>query len=187
MCRHWSRVLLRPRGPSLWSGLFCPGPSSLVGPIRPTHRHIAISPSLQLIRDAFAVRERLRRPASSSELSLAIPSRHAVPYVPGEIGIVLIPSTSDSNIGLHRDLSGSALPFILPSVSSRVRISELTGSHSLRPIRLLAPLTDLPGISPSHRSFYTQAFHDSVALLTAGYNYDSLGTSSVDGTFHRLE
>src|SRR5258708_26913578 len=93
------------------------------------------------------------------------------------------PVTSDSNIGLHRDLSGSALPFILPSVSGRARISGLTGSHSLQPVRLLAPLTDLTGISPSHRSFYTQAFHDSVTLLTAGYNFDSHRTSSVDGTF----
>jgi hypothetical protein len=145
-----------------------------------THRDFVVSATYtRCLRCAGAP----RRPASSSELSLTIPSRHAVPYVPGEIEIVLIPSTSDSTIGLHRVLSGSALPFILPSASSRARISGLTGSHSLRPVWLLAPLTDLTGISPSHRSFYTQAFHDSVALLIAGYNYDSLGTSSVDGTF----
>jgi hypothetical protein len=38
-------------------------------------------------------------------------------------------------------------------------------SHSLQPVRLLAPLTDLAGISHSHRSFYAQAFHDSVAVI----------------------
>jgi hypothetical protein len=90
------------------------------------HRDFAVSATYtRCLRCAGAP----RRPASSSELSLAIPSRHAVPYVPGEIGIVLIPSTSDSNIGLHRDLNGSALPLILPSVSDRARISGLTGSH----------------------------------------------------------
>jgi hypothetical protein len=47
-----------PQGPSLSSRLCCPGASSLIGPIRPTRRHTAISPS-RLIRDAFAVRERL--------------------------------------------------------------------------------------------------------------------------------
>ena len=51
-----------PQGLSLRSGLFCPGPSTLIGPIRPTRGHIAISPRLRLIRNAFAVRERLGDP-----------------------------------------------------------------------------------------------------------------------------
>ena len=46
----------------LQTGLFCPGPSPLISPIRPTRGHIAISPTLRLIRDAFAVRERLGDP-----------------------------------------------------------------------------------------------------------------------------
>src|SRR5436309_15851761 len=71
-----------------------------------------------------------RRPASGSGISLLIPSWHAAPYVPGEIGTVLI-QFLDSDIGLRRDLSGSPLPFILPSVSIRPRIAQLTGSHSL--------------------------------------------------------
>ena len=50
-----------PQGPSLGFGLCCPKASSLIGPIRPTRRHTAISPS-RLIRDAFAVRERLGDP-----------------------------------------------------------------------------------------------------------------------------
>ncbi len=33
-----------PQGPSLRTELFCLGPSSLTGPIRPTCRHISISP-----------------------------------------------------------------------------------------------------------------------------------------------
>jgi len=143
------------------------------------HRDFAISVTYtRCLRCAGAP----RRPVSGSELSLRIPSRHAVPCVPGEIEIVLI-QFLDSDIGLHRDLSGSALPFILPSVSSRARISGLTGSHSLRPVRSLAPLTDLTRISPGHRGFYIQAFHESVTLLAAGHHYDSYWTSSVGGTF----
>jgi len=33
-----------PQGSSLESGLFCPSPSSLIDPIRPTRGHIRISP-----------------------------------------------------------------------------------------------------------------------------------------------
>ena len=49
-------------GLSLRFGCFCPGPSTLISPIRPTRGHIAISPSLRLLHDAFAVRERLGDP-----------------------------------------------------------------------------------------------------------------------------
>ena len=79
-----------------------------------------------------------RRPASGSGLLLPIPSRHAVPYVPGETRIALI-QFLDSSMGLRRDPNGSALSLVLPSVSSRSRISGLTGSPLLRPVRSLAP------------------------------------------------
>src|SRR4029077_5403611 len=59
-----------------------------------------------------------RRPTSGSELLLRIPSRHAALYALGEIEIRFIQIT-DSDIGLRRVLSGSALPGILPSASSR--------------------------------------------------------------------
>jgi hypothetical protein len=49
-----------PQGPSLRSGLCCPRPSSLslvlVGPIRPSCRHISISPQCGLYAMPFAVR-----------------------------------------------------------------------------------------------------------------------------------
>src|SRR3954447_9882421 len=51
-------VTLRPQGPSLGSGLCCPGPSSLNRPHPPhsqAHRDFTAE---RLIRDAFAVRER---------------------------------------------------------------------------------------------------------------------------------
>jgi hypothetical protein len=44
-----------------------------------------------------------------------------------------------SGMGLLQNPSSSALPTILPSVSSRARISGLIGSPVLRPVRLLVP------------------------------------------------
>ena len=60
-------------GSSFRSGLCCPGPSALNGPMRPTPRRSSISPT-PLIRDVLAVRHRARprRPESGSVLSLAI-------------------------------------------------------------------------------------------------------------------
>lgn len=115
------------------------------------------------MRERLATREWFR--------ALLLPSRHAVLYVPEEIGIVLI-QFLDSDFGLHRDLNGSALLFILPSASSGARISGLTGSHSPRRVRSLAPVTDLTGTARP-QGFYIQAFHESVTLLAAGYDYDS--------------
>jgi hypothetical protein len=55
-------ILHLPQGPSLGSGLFCPGPSSLSRPHpphSPAHRDFT---AWRLIRDAFAVPERLGDP-----------------------------------------------------------------------------------------------------------------------------
>jgi hypothetical protein len=63
-------VRLRPRGSRSDPGSSVPGHQRLFSPIRPTPGHIAISSSLQLIRDAFAVREWLEslRAAAPYEL-----------------------------------------------------------------------------------------------------------------------
>src|SRR6266849_5616483 len=68
---------------------------------------------------------------------------------------------------------GSALPSNLQSASRRRSFTRLPGSLLLRPVKLLAPCADLTGNFPSHRDFYFQASIESVALLDAGYNYDS--------------
>src|SRR6516162_1625554 len=52
----------RTKGPSLGSGLFCPGPSSLNRPHPPHSRAHRDFTAWRLIRDAFAVRERLGDP-----------------------------------------------------------------------------------------------------------------------------
>ena len=80
-CTSWSRRLSRtapgrgldhappwwvtsppPQGPSLGSGLFCPGPSSLNRPHPPHSQAHRDFTARRLIRDAFAVRERLGDP-----------------------------------------------------------------------------------------------------------------------------
>jgi hypothetical protein len=135
----WSGSSTPPQGLSLRSGFFCPGPSTLISPIRPTRGHIATSPTMRLIRDALAVRERLGDPRVVP--SFRCPFLPGMPpsMSPGRSEIVFL-QTNDFDMGLRQDLSGSALPTILPSVSSRARISGLIGSPLLRPVRLLAPL-----------------------------------------------
>jgi hypothetical protein len=55
-------VFALPQGPSLRSGLFCPDPSTLIRP-RPSHRQAHRDfVAKRLIRNAFAVRERLGDP-----------------------------------------------------------------------------------------------------------------------------
>ena len=79
-------VPLYPRGPRSGPGYSVPVHQHLIGPIRPTRRHISISPT-RLIRDALAVRRTSsppRRPASGSVLSLAILCRHVALRDPGK-------------------------------------------------------------------------------------------------------
>jgi hypothetical protein len=160
----WSGVSTPPQGLSLRSGFFCPGPSTLISPIRPTRGHIAISPTLRLIRDAFAVRERLGDPR-------VVPSFRCIflPDMPPSMSPGRSASSFsrkfDSDIGLHQDLSGSALPVILPSVSSRARISGLIGSPLLRPVRLLAPLDGSDRALPQPRGLLHPGFQR-VSLLS---------------------
>jgi len=68
---------LYPRGPRSGPGYSVPVHPHLIDPIRPTRRHISISPT-RLIRDALAVRHTStpRRPTSGSVLSLAVLYRH---------------------------------------------------------------------------------------------------------------
>ena len=51
-----------PQGPSLRSGLFCPGPSTLNRPHPPHSQARRAFPAVPVMRDAFAVRERLGDP-----------------------------------------------------------------------------------------------------------------------------
>jgi hypothetical protein len=75
-----------PQGPSLRSGFFCPGPSTLNRPHPPHSQAHPDFTAQRLIRDVFAVHTSPRRPPSGSTLSLPflpamqpVCSRHAVP------------------------------------------------------------------------------------------------------------
>src|SRR4051794_4196489 len=56
-----------------------------------------------------------------------------------------------------------------------------TGSHLLRPVRLLAPLDGSDRVSPATGGFYIQASGGSVALPAAGYDYNSNWTPLLAG------
>src|SRR6185312_13932929 len=83
--------------------------------------------------------------------------------------------------GLRRDPNGSALPTLPQSVSRGARFRGFTGSHLLRPVRLLAPLDGSDRVSPATGGFYIQASGGSVALPAAGYDYNSDWTPLLAG------
>src|SRR5262249_34420123 len=83
----WSGVVLRPRGPRSEPGYILSRSIHAYWP-HPTHSQAHhdfadCATYTRCLRCAGAP----RRPTSGSELSLHILSWHAVPYVPGEIGI----------------------------------------------------------------------------------------------------
>jgi hypothetical protein len=161
-----------PQGPSLRSGLCCPGPSSLNRPHPPHSQAHRDFPAERLIRDAFAVRERRGDPRVVP--SFRCPFRPGMPssLTPGSSVIERVQSL-DADTGLRRDLSGSALPTIPQSVSRGARFRGFLGSPSLRPARLLAPLYGSDRARPATGGFYIRACDGSVALTVAGYHYDS--------------
>ena len=128
-----------PQGPSLRSGLCCPGPSTLNRPHPPHsqahHNFIA----RRFICDAFAVRERLGDPR-------VVPGFHC-PFLPG------MPSSptpgSSTSIFFQSFDADMAFATLLPARHSRhsrnpfhagLPFRGFTGSLPLRPARLLAPL-----------------------------------------------
>ena len=135
----WSGGPTPPQGLSLRSGFFCPGPSTLNSPIRPTRWHIVISPTLRLIRDAFAVRERLGDPRVVPSFCCAF-LLDMPPSMPSGRSKIRFIQITDFDFGLRLDLRGSALPGILLSASSRARFRGFLVRISLRPVQLLASL-----------------------------------------------
>ena len=82
-------------------------------------------------------------------------------------------SSFTGDIGLRPESIGSALPKI-PIIRFRWGdgFAATLIRCSLRPVELLAPLTDLTGnLTPANGDFYSRASGESVALLVVGYNY----------------
>ena len=134
-----------PQGPSLRSGLCCPSPSLLNRPHPPHSRAHRDFAARRFIRDVFAVLLP-RRPTSGSVLLLLVPSRHAVLCDPGELAGDLRPTASPMTLAFAS--SGHARRSqVAPTIRFKwvPRFRGFSGSPVLRPVELLASLTDPTG------------------------------------------
>ena len=126
-----------PQGPSLGSGLFCPGPSSLNRPHpphSPAHRDFT---AWRLIRDAFAVRERLSDPR-------VVPNFHCT-FLPG------MPSSSTPGSSTSI-CSRTSMPTWPSPFDHRLGTPKTPAIRSTRASHFVASLVrfryGLPGCSP---------------------------------------
>jgi len=174
-CTSWSRRLSRtapgrgldstppwwvtsppPQGPSLGSGLFCPGPSSLNRPHPPHSQAHRDFTAWRLIRDAFAVRERLGDPR-------AVPGFRCS-FLPG-MPSSPTPGSPTSNVpefrcrhGLHRLTTSSALPKLPQSVPRGFRISWLLWFASATACQVARPPARIRLGHPSPRGLLLPGF-----------------------------
>ena len=115
-----------------------------------------------------------------SELSLHIPSWHAVLSDPGESNIDMFPDLRCRH-GLRRLTTGSALPKFPQSVPRGLRISWLHWFASATACQVARPPVRIRLERPAFGDFYFQAFNGSVSLSVAGYNYNSDWTPLLAG------
>ena len=156
-CTAWRVSSPPPQGPSLGSGLYCPGPSSLNRPHPSRSRAHHDFTAWRLIRNAFAVRERLGDPRAVPGFRCTFRPGIAVLSDPGELSIDNFQHV-DVDFGLRRILSGSALPNIPQSVSRGGRAfgaSLVCFRYGLS--GCLPPCMDLTG-TPSHRGLLLPGF-----------------------------
>ena len=134
--------------------LCCLEPSSLNRPHPPhswAHRDFT---ARRLIRDVFAVRERLSDPRVAPGFRWLFRLDMPSSVTPGS-SIIVIVQFSDVDIGLRRDLSGSALPKFPQSASRGARISGLPGLRYVAACQVARPpVTDRTG-SPQHQRAFT--------------------------------
>src|SRR5216683_1501871 len=108
MHRHGGWVVLHPRGPRSDPSYSVSDRHHLIDPIRPTRGHIAYkSLSGPRVVPGFRWLFRLDMPSS---------------VTPGS-SIIVVVQFSDVDIGIRRDLSGSAIPKFPQSASRGARIS----------------------------------------------------------------
>ena len=171
-CTAMKWLAPQPQGPSLGSGLFCPGPSSLNRPHPPHSQAHRDFTAQRLIRDAFAVRERLGDPR-------VVPSFRwlFLPDMPSSAS----PGSSTSHCpisrcrhGLRHTLTGSTLPNSRNPIRAGPLISGLTGSPLLRPVQFARlPCRIRPDWLPAHRRLLRPGFRSGRSPRpTAGYDYD---------------
>ena len=109
-----------PQGPSLGSGFFCPGPSTLNRPHPPHSQAHPDFTAVRLIPDAFAVHTAPRRPPSGSTLSLSFLPNMPPSTTPGRSETGWFQSCGP-DIGLRHVMSGSALPTVETSTKESNR------------------------------------------------------------------
>jgi hypothetical protein len=174
-----------PQRPSLRTGFYCPGPSTLTWP-HPSHlpaqRDFAVQ---RLIRAVFAVREHLG-------------DRRVVPCFHCAFRLDMPPSTTPgSSPAAHAQLldrrrwpSHDPNCSALPIPHNPLHVGQLfrgyIGSLLLRPVDLLASLGGSDRDSfPADGDVYFRASDASVLLRVTGYNYDGSWAASIGGTFTR--
>jgi hypothetical protein len=143
---------LYPRGPRSGPGYVVPVHPRLTDPMRPTPRHIPISPPCDLYEmpSLCAYTTTPRQPTSGSVLSLTVLYRHVVPKDPGKFIGCSHPVPSPMTPAF--DVYGKSRHFQYPHTPILVRepISGLNcSSLSLRPVDLLASLVGADRAFPS--------------------------------------
>jgi len=149
---------LYPRGPRSGPGYAVPGHRHLVGPIRPTRRHIPTSPhsGLYEMPSLCAYTTTPRQPTSGSVLSLSVLYRHVVPWDPGKFIGCMHPVPSPMTLafdayGKSRHFHRPHTPILVREPVSRLNCSSLT----LRPDDLLASLVGADQGSPQPTEAFT--------------------------------
>ena len=175
----------RPRGPRSGPGYSVPIRHHLIGLIRPTRRHIAISPHSglyampSLCGSAEATREWFRAFTAQSLLACR-------PLRPRGVQHRYVPELRCRH-GLRRLTTGSALPTLPQSVPRGLPISWLHWFASATACQVARPPVRIGLDRPAFGDFYFQAFNGSVSLSVAGYNYNSSWISFCWRDLHPLE
>jgi hypothetical protein len=160
-----------PQGPSLRSGFFCPGPSTLNRPHPPTRRRIPTSPlcglyqmpSLCTLRlGDLRVVPRFRCPSFLTCRPLR-PRGDRNRLVP-DLRFRHRPSPCYERLGSP---DNPAIRF------TQGRLFGASWFAFAAACQVARPLCRSDQSSSGHRDFYLQASDESVTLLAAGYNYDS--------------
>ena len=150
-----------PQGPSLQSGLCCPGPSSLNWSHAPHSQAQRDFTALRLIPAAFAVRPLTapRRPMSGSVLSLVCFLDMSSSETAGSSIGCIRPVPSPMTLAFDHERESRHFQHPHPPILVGNHISRLHyGSLSLRPVDLLALLSELTRSSPSQRGLLRSGF-----------------------------
>jgi hypothetical protein len=160
--------------------LFCPGPSSLSRPHPPHSQAHRDFTARRLIRDAFAVRERLGDPRVVPSFRCTfLPGMPSSPTPGSSTSICSRASTSTWPSPFDQRLGTPKIPAIRFTRATHYVASLVRFCYGLPDGS--PPCADRTGNAPALGDFYFQAFDGSVTLPVAGYNYNSDWTPLLAG------